>query len=343
MTRTTLITGGAGFIGSNYAHRLLSRGEVVVILDNLSRHGTRNNLQWLQDSFGKDSFVFIQEDIRNPAALDSAVRSSDVIVHLAAQVAVTSSVADPREDFEVNALGTFNVLEAARKSGRQPIFIFASTNKVYGGMEDLNLREMDSRYEFVDFPNGIDENRNLDFHSPYGCSKGCGDQYVRDYARIFQLPSVVFRQSCIYGQRQFGIEDQGWVAWFVIAAILNKTISIFGDGKQVRDLLFIEDVLDAYDFAIGKIDAVQGQVFNLGGGTANSISIWYEFRPMLERIMQKKISWKGHDWRPGDQKIYISDTTKFEKATGWKANVNVERGIQLLSKWVMENPGLFEN
>ncbi len=343
MTRTTLITGGAGFIGSNYAHRLLSRGEKVVILDNLSRHGTPNNLKWLQDSFGKDSFIFIQEDIRNSAALENAAGSVDVIVHLAAQVAVTNSVTDPREDFEVNALGTFNVLEAARKSGRHPIFIFASTNKVYGGMEDLKIRELDARYEFVDFPNGIDENRNLDFHSPYGCSKGCGDQYVRDYARIYQLPSVVFRQSCIYGQRQFGIEDQGWVAWFVIAAILNKTISIFGDGKQVRDLLFIEDVLDAYDLAVSRIDDVKGQVFNLGGGAANSIAIWCEFQPILERIMQKKITWKSYDWRPGDQKIYISDTTKFHKATGWKANVNVERGIQLLTEWVMENPELFES
>lgn len=343
MTRTTLITGGAGFIGSNYAHRLLSRGEKVVILDNLSRHGTPNNLKWLQDSFKKDSFVFIQEDIRNSAALESTARSIDVIVHLAAQVAVTSSVTDPREDFDANALGTFNVLEAARKSGRQPIFIFASTNKVYGGMEDLKLRELDTRYEFVDFPNGIDENRNLDFHSPYGCSKGCGDQYVRDYARIYQLPSVVFRQSCIYGQRQFGVEDQGWVAWFVIAAILNKTISIFGDGKQVRDLLFIEDVLDAYDLAVSRIDDVKGQVFNLGGGAANSISIWREFQPILERIMHKKINWKAFDWRPGDQKIYISDTTKFHKATGWKANIDVKRGIQLLAEWVMENPSLFES
>jgi CDP-paratose 2-epimerase len=343
MTHTTLITGGAGFIGSNYAHRLLSRGEAVVILDNLSRRGTRNNLKWLQDSFGKDSFVFIQEDIRNPAAVDAATSSADVIVHLAAQVAVTSSVTDPREDFEINALGTFNVLEAARKTGRQPVVIFASTNKVYGGLEDLRLKETDTRYELVDYPSGVDENRNLDFHSPYGCSKGCGDQYVRDYARIYQLPSVVFRQSCIYGTRQFGIEDQGWVAWFVIAAILNKPITIFGDGKQVRDLLFVEDVLDAYDLAVRNINVVQGQVFNLGGGLVNSISIWCEFQPMLEENMQKKIAWKRHEWRPGDQKIYISDTGKFEKATGWKANVNVNRGIQFLSQWVMENPALFEN
>ena len=343
MTHTTLITGGAGFIGSNYTHRLLSRGEKVVILDNLSRHGTPNNIKWLQDLFGRDSFEFIQEDIRNSTALERAARSVDVIVHLAAQVAVTSSVTNPREDFEVNALGTFNVLEAARKSARQPVFIFASTNKVYGGMEDLKLREMDTRYEFVDFPNGINENMNLDFHSPYGCSKGSGDQYVRDYARIYQLPSVVFRQSCIYGQRQFGIEDQGWVAWFVIAAILDKTISIFGDGKQVRDLLFIEDVLDAYDLAVSKIDDVKGQVFNLGGGAANSVSIWCEFQPILERIMQKKITWKAYEWRPGDQKIYVSDTTKFHKTTGWKAKVNVEKGIHLLYQWVMENPGLFEN
>ena len=343
MTNKTLITGGAGFIGSNYAHRLLSRGEDVTLFDNLSRKGVRKNLEWLEMTFGKGSFHFLHEDIRNTKAVDEAVKSANRVVHLAAQVAVTSSVVNPREDFEINALGTFNLLEAARKAGHQPTIIFASTNKVYGGMEDLRLRETASRYEMIDCPNGITENRNLDFHSPYGCSKGCGDQYMRDYARIFQIPTVVFRQSCIYGKRQFGIEDQGWVAWFVIASILNQTISIYGDGKQVRDLLFVDDLLNAYDLAFATINKVQGQVFNLGGGKDNSISIWCEFQPLLEKVIQKKINYKKYEWRPGDQKIYISDTNKFTEATGWRAEVNVNQGIKILSDWVMENPHLFQD
>jgi CDP-paratose 2-epimerase len=343
MANKTLITGGAGFIGSNYAHRLLSRGEEVLIFDNLSRNGARKNLDWLETTFGKNSFFFINEDIRNSKAVDEATQKADIVVHLAAQVAVTSSVTNPREDFEINAQGTFNVLEGLRKAGHQPIVIFASTNKVYGGMEDLRIRESASRYELVDFANGIAENRNLDFHSPYGCSKGCGDQYVRDYARIYEIPTVVFRQSCIYGTRQFGVEDQGWVAWFVIAAFLNKSISIYGDGKQVRDLLFVTDLLNAYDLAIANIKNIHGQVFNMGGGLQNSISIWNEFQPILERKIRRKIEWNKFDWRPGDQKIYISDTDKFQKASGWKPEVDVETGIQMLTQWVMDNEALFHD
>jgi CDP-paratose 2-epimerase len=343
MSNKTLITGGAGFIGSNYADHLLERGEEVILFDNLSRKGSKKNLEWLEKTFGKKSFHFVNKDIRNSHAVEEVVRSADVVIHLAAQVAVTNSVTDPREDFEINALGTFNVLEAARKSGHQPIIIFASTNKVYGGMEDLIINEELTRYQLAEFPNGIDEMRNLNFHSPYGCSKGCGDQYVRDYARIYQIPSVVFRQSCIYGKRQFGVEDQGWVAWFVIAAFLGKTISIYGDGKQVRDLLFVDDLLNAYDLAVTKIKQTAGQVFNIGGGIGNSISIWREFQPILENIQQKKISWKKFDWRPGDQKIYVSDTGKFETATDWKASVSVLAGIQELVQWVLENPELFRD
>jgi CDP-paratose 2-epimerase len=343
MSNKTLITGGAGFIGSNYADHLLERGEEVILFDNLSRKGSKKNLEWLEKTFGKKSFHFVNKDIRNSHAVEEVVRSADVVIHLAAQVAVTNSVTDPREDFEINALGTFNVLEAARKSGHQPIIIFASTNKVYGGMEDLIINEELTRYQLAEFPNGIDEMRNLNFHSPYGCSKGCGDQYVRDYARIYQIPSVVFRQSCIYGKRQFGVEDQGWVAWFVIAAFLGKTISIYGDGKQVRDLLFVDDLLNAYDLAVKKIKQTAGQVFNIGGGIGNSISIWREFQPILENIQQKKISWKKFDWRPGDQKIYVSDTGKFETATDWKASVSVLAGIQELVQWVLENPELFRD
>ncbi len=342
MEKKFLITGGAGFIGSNYAHRLLKRGEKIILFDNLSRKGANDNLEWLKKEFGKDSFQFIEGDIRNIQEINSAVKSADIIAHLAAQVAVTTSVFNPREDFEINALGTFNLLEAARNSGKQPIVIFASTNKVYGELENLKVLEDETRYRLADYPEGINEERTLDFHSPYGCSKGCGDQYVRDYARIYQLPTVVFRQSCIYGTRQFGIEDQGWVAWFVIAAQLGKTISIYGDGKQVRDLLFIEDLLNAYDLAIGHINQVDGQVFNIGGGMKNTISIWKEFNPILEEIQQKEILFNSFDWRPGDQKIYVSDTQKFLQATGWQPKIDIREGLRVLNNWVKENIQLFK-
>ncbi len=343
MTKTTLITGGAGFIGINYAHRLLKRGEKIILFDNLSRKGANDNLEWLKKVFGNDSFKFIQGDIRNIQEINGAAESADIIVHLAAQVAVTTSVFNPREDFEINALGTFNLLEAARKSGIQPIVIFASTNKVYGGLDDLKVLEDKTRYKLADYPKGINEERTLDFHSPYGCSKGCGDQYVRDYARIYHLPTVVFRQSCIYGTRQFGIEDQGWVAWFVIAAHLGKTISIYGDGKQVRDLLFIEDLLNAYDLAIDHINQVAGEVFNIGGGMKNTISIWKEFNPVLKEIQQKEILFTTSDWRPGDQKIYVSDTQKFQQTTGWQPRIDIREGLQILNNWVKENTDLFKD
>jgi CDP-paratose 2-epimerase len=343
MTKTTLITGGAGFIGSNYAHRLLERGQNVILFDNLSRRGANDNLEWLKKEYGNDSFQFIYGDIRDNTKIDAAVKSVDVIIHLAAQVAVTTSVTNPREDFEINALGTFNLLEAARKSGNQPIFVFASTNKVYGGLDDLRVLEDDTRYRLTDYPNGINEERALDFHSPYGCSKGCGDQYVRDYARIYQLPTVVFRQSCIYGTRQFGIEDQGWVAWFVIAAQLGKKISIYGDGKQIRDLLFVDDLLNAYDLAVEQINNVAGDVFNIGGGIENSISIWKEFKTILDEIQQKEILFQRFEWRPGDQKIYISDTQKYQQKTGWRVKIDIKEGIQILNDWVKENIHLFKN
>ncbi len=236
-----LITGGAGFIGSNYVSRLLERGEKVTIYDNLSRAGAKINLEWLKRTYGESGFNLVVADVRDALKICEAAQSADVIVHLAAQVAVTTSVVEPREDFEINAFGTFNVLEAARASGRNPVVLYASTNKVYGGMEDVRIVEEENRYGYADYPNGVPETRGLDFHSPYGCSKGCGDQYVRDYSRIYGLPTVVLRQSCIYGLRQFGIEDQGWVAWFVIAAVKGLPIKIYGDGKQVRDIMYIDD------------------------------------------------------------------------------------------------------
>jgi CDP-paratose 2-epimerase len=341
MPRNYLVTGGAGFIGSNYVNRLLKRGENVTIYDNFSRAGAKRNLEWLTSTHGEKSFNVIAADVRDADKITEAARGSDVIVHLAGQVAVTTSVTDPRSDFESNALGTFNVLEAARASARNPIFIYASTNKVYGGMDDVRIVEEATRWRYEDLINGCPETQPLDFHSPYGCSKGTGDQYVRDYARIYGLRSVVFRQSCIYGPRQFGIEDQGWVAWFVIAAVTGRPITIYGDGKQVRDVLHVEDLLNAYDAAIERIDAAAGKVYNMGGGPRNVLSVWAEFGPMLEKLLGKKIPVGRGDWRPGDQRVFYADVSKAQRELGWSPKIGVEEGIRMLFEWVKENKNLF--
>ncbi|MBI2758707.1 MAG: GDP-mannose 4,6-dehydratase [Chloroflexi bacterium] len=341
MTRNYLITGGAGFIGSNYVHRLIGRGEKVTIYDNFSRAGAPRNLEWLKTAYGEKSFDVIVGDVRDAAQITEAASRSDVIVHLAGQVAVTTSVTNPRADFECNALGTFNALEAARASGRDPIFIYASTNKVYGGMEDVALAEDPTRWRYADLKNGCPESQPLDFHSPYGCSKGAGDQYVRDYHRMYGLQSVVFRQSCIYGPRQFGIEDQGWVAWFVIAAVTGRPITIYGDGKQVRDVLHVDDLLNAYDAVIEKIDAAAGSVYNMGGGPQNVLSVWAEFGPMLEKLVEHKIETGRGDWRPGDQRVFYADISKAKEELGWSPKIGVERGIEMLFEWVNENKKLF--
>ncbi len=340
-----LITGGAGFIGSNYVHRLLARGEAVILYDNLSRPGATRNLDWLRATFGESTFTFVEGDVRDAALLTATAADCDVIVHLAGQVAVTTSLLHPRADFEANAMGTFNVLEAARLAAERrekpPIVLYASTNKVYGGMEGVAVIEKATRYAYRDFPCGIPESFPLDFHSPYGCSKGTGDQYVRDYARIYGLPTVVFRQSCIYGPRQFGIEDQGWVAWFVIAAVTGHPLTIYGDGKQVRDLLFVEDLLDAYDAAIAHIDRVAGEVFNVGGGPAHQLSVWQEFRPLLERLSGHPVPATYGPWRPGDQRIYVSDIRKARRLLDWEPRIGVEEGIRRLYEWVVANRELF--
>ena len=341
MTKKYLVTGGAGFIGSNFVSRLLNRGENVKIFDNLSRAGSARNLEWLKQTYGADTFQLIQGDVRDADAIQKAAVDADVIVHLAAQVAVTTSVVDPRNDFEINALGTFNTLEAARLSGREPIFLYSSTNKVYGGMEDVRVVEQDTRYAYADYPMGISEEHPLDFHSPYGCSKGSGDQYVRDYARIYGIRSVVFRQSCIYGVRQFGVEDQGWVAWFVIAALKGLPISVYGDGKQVRDVLFVDDLTRAYDLAIDHSEVSAGEVFNIGGGASRILSVWNEFGPILEKLLGHQLNPAWGDWRPGDQRVYVSDIRKAEKVLGWKPEVGVEEGITRLFNWVKANPDLF--
>jgi CDP-paratose 2-epimerase len=341
MSKTTLITGGAGFIGINYAARLLNRGDKVVIFDNLSRAGTPDNITWLKDTFGEDSFELIIDDVRNQEAVRVAVETADLILHLAAQVAVTTSVVDPRTDFEINALGTLNVLEAARQSPNQPPVFYSSTNKVYGDLDDIKVAEGETSYYFPDNPHGIPETQILDFHSPYGCSKGAGDQYVRDYHRIFGLPTVVFRQSCIYGTHQYGIEDQGWVAWFVIAALTGKKITIYGDGKQVRDLLYVDDLLNAYDLAFTNIDKTAGKIYNIGGGKDNTLSIWREFGPLLESELGRDIPVAREDWRPGDQRIFVADIRKAQKDFGWTPEVDVPTGVKNLFDWVRANQNLF--
>ncbi len=341
MTRHYLITGGAGFIGSNYAHRLIQRGENVTLYDNLSRPGAPRNVAWLEETFGKDAFRLIVGDLRNADLMAESAKDADVIVHLAGQVAVTTSVINPRADFESNALGTFNALEAARLSERNPIFIYASTNKVYGGMEDVELIEEATRWLYANLEYGCSETQPLDFHSPYGCSKGTGDQYVRDYARIYGLRSVVFRQSCIYGPRQFGVEDQGWLAWMMIAAVTGKKITIYGDGKQVRDVLHVNDLMNAYDLAIEKIDNAKGQAYNVGGGTRNVMAIWAEFGPILEKLLGKKIEVARDEWRPGDQRVFYADFRKAKRELGWEPKIDLEEGMELLFDWIKENKDLF--
>lgn len=327
-----LVTGCAGFIGCHLSASLLSLGHTVIGIDNLSRPGSRHNLEWLRSQSG--SFRFAEVDIRCAAHLETffaQTRHLDCVVHEAGQVAVTTSVVNPRLDFETNAGGTFNLLECTRLHCPDAIFLFASTNKVYGGMPDLRIDERCRRYAYTDLAHGVDETRPLDFHSPYGCSKGAADQYVRDYSRIYGIRSVVFRQSCIYGTRQFGVEDQGWVAWFTIARMFNLPVTIYGDGKQVRDLLWIDDLVDLYERAIQHIDHAAGQVYNVGGGAANSLSILelmdilHEFGPIRSSAFA--------DWRAGDQKIYISDFRHAQADLGWRPRVAPADGIRKLAEW----------
>jgi len=336
-----LITGGAGFIGSNLAHRLLEQGHQVAVYDNLSRHGTATNVDWLRASHGS-RWTLLEADVRDFGRLRAAVADADVVYHLASQVAVTTSVTDPRHDFEVNALGTFNVLEAARLSPAPPIVLYASTNKVYGGMEDVVVVEREHDYAYRDYPRGIPETHPLDFHSPYGCSKGAGDQYVRDYARIYGLRTVVFRQSCIYGTRQFGVEDQGWVAWFLIAAVTGRPITIYGDGKQVRDVLWVDDLLALYDAAVEHIDVAAGQVYNVGGGPENTLAVWTELGPMLRNLLGRDVPVGRAGWRPGDQRIFVADIGKAERELGWRPRVGKEEGVRRLHDWVVAHQHLFD-
>jgi CDP-paratose 2-epimerase len=337
------VTGGAGFIGANLAQRLMAEGWQIVLVDNLSRIGADQNLEWLRS---QGTFEFAKTDIRDYDALKRIVKKHadlDAVFHLAGQVAVTTSVTNPREDFEINAWGSFNVLEAIRETGRRPVVFYASTNKVYGGMEEVATVEKPQRYEYRDLPHGIPETYPLDFHSPYGCSKGAADQYVRDYSRIYKIPTVVFRQSCVYGYRQFGIEDQGWVAWFIIAAQKGRSITIYGNGKQVRDMLFIDDLVDAYLAAYAQISRTDGQVYNIGGGPGNSMAVWTEFGPLIEEVCGRKIEVTYSSWRPGDQPVFICDITKAKRDFGWEPKVDIRTGIRRLYDWVAGNLELFKN
>jgi CDP-paratose 2-epimerase len=332
-----LVTGGAGFVGCHLVHDLLGDNRKVTVLDSLSRRGSERNLEWLQRQHPDGDLRFVKGDVRDPQAVKSAAEDVDAIYHLAGQVAVTSSVQDPRLDFEINALGTLNVLEAARQSPCQPVVMFTSTNKVYGGMEDVALVEKDTSYEYRDLPDGIPESRPLDFHSPYGCSKGAADQYVRDYARIYGLRTVVFRMSCIYGPRQFGNEDQGWLAHFIISAGTGAPITIYGDGKQVRDVLFVEDLVRALRGAVDKISVTAGKVYNIGGGPSNTLSVWKEFGQLLAELNGEAVRVSYRDWRPGDQPCYVSDIRNVGRDLGWTPEVDKRAGIRRLWEWVSSN------
>jgi CDP-paratose 2-epimerase len=335
------ITGGAGFIGCNLADYHLAHGHEVIIFDDLSRKGTDSNLAWLRQQH-TDRLTFIEGDIRDYDGLRAALSPGvNRVYHMAGQVAVTTSVRQPREDFEINALGTFNVLEAVRTVSPEALVLYASTNKVYGGMESIAIVEDETRYRYRHHPCGISEEQPLDFHSPYGCSKGSGDQYVRDYARIYGLKTAVLRQSCIYGKRQLGVEDQGWVAHFCIAARLDRPLFIYGDGKQVRDVLWIDDLIAAYEAVAAHADTASGQIYNVGGGPENTMSVWAEFGPMLEELAGRPINVTYADWRPGDQPVYVSDIRKAERELGWRPRVSVGEGIERLWSWIDGNLELF--
>jgi CDP-paratose 2-epimerase len=332
------ITGGAGFIGCNAAEFFLRQDHRVMVYDNLSRPGSAYNLAWLETKASAEKLQVVRGDVCDAAKVQETLPAdTDLILHFAGQVAVTTSVKEPRSDFEANALGTFNVLEAMRLRAPKAYLIYSSTNKVYGGLQGRSLVEEAVHYCFTDRPFGIDENEPLDFHSPYGCSKGCGDQYVRDYARIYGLKTVVFRQSCIYGHRQFGVEDQGWVAHFCIAALKRQKIRIYGNGKQVRDVLWIDDLLRAYEAAYKRADVTAGGIYNIGGGPANSISIWKEFAPALDALAGRPSQVEYHPARHGDQPIYISDIRKAQRDLGWQPTVSFREGLGRLWKWLNEN------
>lgn len=338
--RSVLIFGGAGFIGSNWAHRLLEDTDAKVhIFDNLSRRGVRHNLESLQRTTGNSGRLQITVgDVRDAGMVERAVRHATEIYNFAAQVAVTTSLVDPRLDFDVNVGGTFNILEAARKSGRRPFVLFTSTNKVYGDMNLRSLTVTSKRYGYADCV-GISESQPLDFHSPYGCSKGAADQYVRDYARMYDLPTVVLRMSCIAGPRQFGNEDQGWVAHFLYCALRNEPLVIYGDGRQVRDVLCVHDLLRVFESLRAAQPITEGQIYNVGGGPENTLSL-LELIEQIEGLTGYRLGYETDQRRPGDQLIYVTDFTKLKRDTGWEPKYSVAQTLQEIWAWWRKNRDL---
>jgi CDP-paratose 2-epimerase len=336
--RTILITGGAGFIGSNLAERLLSDPAARVrVFDDLSRRGVAHNLAWLQSLPGANRLEFVEGDVRDAGAVVEAARDAGEIYHLAAQVAVTTSIDAPRHDFNVNVAGTFNVLEAARRSGRRPFLLFTSTNKVYGSLHGVPVTVDGTHYRAMD-PSfqGVEETELLDFHSPYGCSKGAADQYVRDYARIYDIPTVVFRMSCIAGPRQFGTEDQGWVAHFLYSVLERRPITIYGDGFQVRDVLHVYDLLDAMQAAQRASSRTSGQIYNMGGGPERAISV-VEMLKAIERQTDVSPTLRYSEIRPGDQPLYVSNTGKLMSATGWRPRLSCRDTLESIHRFWLSN------
>lgn len=344
-----LVTGGAGFVGSHVAEYYTKKGGEVIVLDNLSRAETLGtdqkvalyNWNYLKNNYG--NVKLIKGDVRNFDKVKEAARDMDAIIHTAAQVAVTTSVNDPNTDLEVNILGTFNILEAARKSKKSPTIILCSTNKVYGtNVNKIPTKESEKRYHYADekYTNGIPEGFPIDLceHTPYGCSKLAADLYAQDYAHTYGLKTGVFRMSCIYGERQFGVEDQGWVAWFTIATLLNKPITVYGDGKQVRDVLHVSDLIEAYDAFINS--NLKHEVFNIGGGPKNTLSL-LELLDLLNELTNKRPRISFKNWRPADQKVYISDIRKAQKKLDWTPTLSPKLGVKKLVNWVSENKYLF--
>jgi CDP-paratose 2-epimerase len=336
--KPVLITGGAGFVATNVASRILASGRPVIVFDNLSRPGVERNLEWLKARYGR-RVTFQPGDVRDAEPLRRVVRGASEVFHFAAQVAVTTSLTDPFLDFEVNARGTLNLLEAVRRCDDPPSLLFTSTNKVYGDLEDVGLRKAATRYEPSQATlrlEGIGEDRCLEFHSPYGCSKGVAEQYVLDYSRTFGLRTVVFRMSCIYGPHQFGTEDQGWVAHFLIAALTRQPLTIYGDGLQVRDILFVDDLVDAMLLAQTHIERLSGEAFNIGGGPDNTTSLVELLNTIAEITGERPLA-RLEAWRTADQRYYVSNTAKFRSATGWKPRVGVRRGVNALMEWLVDN------
>jgi CDP-paratose 2-epimerase len=331
-----IVTGGAGFIGANAVKRLAAHGHHSVVVDNLSRPSSPLNVEWLEQDVPK-AFSLVVADVRDQPAVQAVLAEhadAAAILHLAGQVAVTTSVANPRDDFESNALGTFNVLEATRQAAPRAVFLNASTNKVYGQLGGHRIEERESRYVDADRPDGVAETEPLDPHSPYGCSKAAADAYTLDYARIYGLRTVSFRQSCVYGPRQFGIEDQGWVAWFAIAAELGLPVTLYGNGKQVRDLLHVDDLVDLYVRAVEQPDACAGRAYNVGGGPGNTLSLV----ELLDRLGELNVSYA--EPRPGDQKVFVADVSRAGAELGWAPSISLEQGLESLLKWVADNSGL---